>query len=81
VILVETYLYSNILSPPNFNEYDAEGVLIGGMEYDIQNSAMTNKNYVYFLYRTEDELCTVVWNAALSAGDKTLLDTIVANNC
>ena len=78
--MVFTYEYDDIETPPSFNEYDLEGVLIGGMEYDIQNSEITNKNYIYFLYKNEEDRCYVVWDAELSAGDKTLLDGIVADN-
>lgn len=53
---------------------------IMGINTSVVLSSMTNKNILYCNWDQGTQLLDVVWGNDLSSEDKTLLDTIVANN-
>jgi hypothetical protein len=64
------YEYTNIADWPNLD----------GITSDVAASAMTDKSLEYCRWDEDDEILQVIFTNDLSAGDKSILDTIVANN-
>jgi hypothetical protein len=64
------YLYENIATEPDLT----------GIHTDVEASAMTDKNIEGCRWDEEPETLLVVWQDELSAGDKTILDGIVASH-
>lgn len=64
------YKYENKNASPNLD----------GIHLDVVASAMTDKNIEYCRWDEDIAELKVWWADSLSGGDKTILDTIVANN-
>jgi hypothetical protein len=74
------YEYNDITNRPNLGSTNAQHEIISGIHYDVPNSDMTDKSIEGCRW-DEDGAHLSIWFAnALSAGDKTKLDTIVTNN-
>ena len=65
-----TYEYPNKETTPN----------LSNIHVDIGTSAMTDKNIDFCRWDQDTEILQVVWDDALDAGDKTILDAIVVTN-
>ena len=78
------YEYEDITSQPNIATFernvDGVYILASGIQYDVANSAMTNKTIEGGTWRETEETLTIIFTDELSTEDKTLLDTIVENN-
>lgn len=78
------YEYTDITEEPNIATYqlDEEGylVLVSGIQYDVANSGMTDKDIIGGTWWHDTAILKLIFTNEISAGDKTILDGIVADN-
>ena len=73
------YVYESITEEPNLGTWES-GILTGGIHYDVENSAMTDKTIEGCCWSETNARLTIVFTNELSAGYKTILDGIVGAN-
>jgi hypothetical protein len=78
------YDYEDIETQPNIATYGynelGELILISGIQFDVANSDMDNKDIVCGTWWAETELLSLTFTGTLSTSDKSILDSIVENN-
>ena len=74
------YQYKDIVTEPDLLSLDLNDIACSGIEYDIENSEMTNKAVEYCRWDEETSILIIVFDVELSISDKNLLDDIVEKN-
>jgi len=71
------YAYSNKASEPCLSSYDENGVLDGGLQYDITQSSISSASLDGLRWDEDLEKITAFFDGTLSSGDESTLNTIM----
>ena len=74
------YTYTGIVNEPNIKTVDSDGNPISGINYDVQNSDMTEKVCEFGTWYGATSILKLTMGSELSGSDKKTLDGIVEDN-